>query len=73
VPTEDPRSRDEDLLRARWSPDGLGQYEGEWIAFREGDVRMHHPALAPLLQEFRGGIADGRSPIFAFVTFDVRA
>ncbi len=63
---------DASALRRQWNPDTLGRYEGEWIAFR-GKVRANHPRLDYLLEQFAGEIREGSGPIFAYVTFAVRA
>lgn len=57
----------ETSLLANWSAERLGIYEGQWIAWT-GDVIDQSNELAVLLARFR----DER-PLFAFVSFKVRA
>lgn len=65
-------SIDEELLRKQWNREALGEYEGRWIAFR-GGVLSSHESLYTLTEEYLEDMANHRSPIFAFVTFEVRA
>lgn len=63
---------DTELLQAQWTEENFGQYEGKWIAFREG-VRMVHEDLDKLLREYENDILESRAPIFAYVTFEAIA
>lgn len=51
----------------RWNLDVLGPYENQWIAW-QGEVVGYSDDLASLIEEFRD-----QQPLFAFVSFDVRA
>lgn len=65
-------SEDEASLLAVWNKESLGQYEGQWIAWR-GGVQMSHAELSAMTNEFRSAIQQGNGPLFAFVSFKVRA
>lgn len=62
-------SSDAAKLRDNWNEDRLGQYEGRWIAFRNGEVEGANLNLGFLLERYASDIRDGISPIFAFVWF----
>ena len=63
---------DENLLRSQWNPEVLGEYEGQWIAFRDG-VLGSRKSLYELSEPYMSAIREGNGPLFAFVTFKVRA
>ena len=63
---------DEELLRQQWNPETLGRYEGQWIAFRDGVISSHQE-LAVLSERYLGDIREKRGPLFAFVSFRLRA
>jgi len=65
--------RDEALLWSQWNRESLGHYEGKWIAFREGSDIESHESLDALSERYSGQIREGTGPIFAFVTFKIRA
>ena len=65
---------DENSLRSQWNPEVLGDYEGQWIAFRQDvGVLESHRSLYELSEPYRDAIREGDGPLFAFVTFKVRA
>lgn len=63
--------KDEDLLLSQWNPNQLGQYEGQWIAFR-GQVIGNSESLYALAKDFLEEINEGNGPLFAYVSFKVR-
>ena len=66
-------AEDEVRLREIWSPENLGDYEGHWIAFRNGEVLHNDPSLDRVSESFLGDIREGNGPLFAYVTFLARA
>ncbi len=64
---------DEAMLRDVWNPETLGHYEGQWIAFRNGEVLQSSPDLGEVSEGYLGEIHEGNGPLFAFVTFLARA
>lgn len=56
-------------LRENWREDRLGEFEGQWIAFRNGEVENTNLNLNALLERYASDIREGISPIFAFVWF----
>jgi hypothetical protein len=65
---------DKDALRKIWNPESLGPYQGKWIAFRHSFAAgslPNAPTLGALLSQFDADIKNSKSPIFAFVTFEV--
>jgi hypothetical protein len=63
---------DERLLRSVWSRENLGNYEGRWIAFRDGVIGSNE-SLPNLAEPYLKDIREGDGPLFAFVSFQVRA
>jgi hypothetical protein len=63
---------DEAALRKLWETEKLREFDGKWIAFRQESIRAASE-LGPLLEEYAGAIREGTAPIFAFVSFDLRA
>lgn len=61
----------EAALRTLWNPDDLGHYEGQWIAFQQG-VLESSESLPRLIEQLSSRDEAG-DPIFAFVTFRLRA
>jgi hypothetical protein len=64
---------DENFLWNQWDPEVLGKYEGQWIAFQDGRVLESHESLSELSERYMNAIPEGNGPLFAFVTFKVRA
>lgn len=64
---------DEAMLREQWSLDRLGPYEGQWIAFRNNEVLLSSPNFGVLSERYLDEIFEGNGPLFAYVTFKVRA
>lgn len=67
----------ESLLRSQWTTEHLGEYEGKWIAFKEGEIVASNASLQVLMEPFLPSMAttpnESGGPIFAFVTFHFRA
>lgn len=63
-------SVDAGRLRELWGSDQLRPFDGQWIAFRSGEIRAHSQELGPLLEQFTTDISSNESPIFAFVWFE---
>lgn len=63
---------DENALRRIWNRETLGQYEGKWIAFRERVLASDEDLLI-VSEQFTSQMREGDGPLFAFVTFQVRA
>lgn len=63
---------DEALLLSMWNQENLGQYEGKWIAFREG-VLASSESLRTISEEFLNQRRQGNAPLFAYVSFRARA
>lgn len=68
-------ARDEALLREIWNPAALGDYEGRWIAFSRGEVVASAEDIFDLLAQRNrsASIRDDTGPLYAFVTFGIRA
>lgn len=64
-------SEDEVELWKIWNRENLGDYEGKWIAF-SGKVLAKADDLPELSRQFEDRIKKDDSPIFAFVTFEIR-
>lgn len=64
--------QDEELLWKKWNREDLGEYEGKWIAFR-GEVLESHESLEALSESYSRDIEEGNGPLFAFVSFEIRA
>ena len=62
-------AEDAERLRQSWSPSRLESYEGQWIAFSDGEVRGFSSSLDELSLRYAADISGGKGPIFAFVTF----
>lgn len=56
-----------------WSEEFLGAYEGSWIAFQDGVVMDSDQSLEKLSRKYKEQIREGIGPVFAFVTFGIRA
>jgi len=63
---------DEAMLRRIWNRENLGKYEGQWIAFRER-VLASDENFAVVSDKYVHEIREGKGPLFAYVTFQVRA
>lgn len=64
-------SEDARRLRVMWNRDALKEYEGKWIAFREGRVEASEVSHEVLLSRYLDDIKERRGPLFAFVYFGV--
>jgi hypothetical protein len=64
---------DEEMLLRIWNRKDLGEYEGRWIAFREGRILASQEYLSALSERFLDEIRDENGPLFAFVTFGAHA
>jgi ribosomal protein L14 len=67
---------EEDALVFRrdwWTSERMERYDGKWIAFQNNEVVASNPSLSELSSRFLGAIAEGRGPIFAFVSLGIRA
>lgn len=54
-----------------YTPDILGQYDGQWVVYEDGAVQGAASDLDKLLEEYRNRIVSGESPLFAFVNFQI--
>jgi hypothetical protein len=59
-------------FRDFWNSERILEFNGKWIAFREGRVLSANEDLEFLYERFRGDISEGRSPIFALVDDEPR-
>jgi hypothetical protein len=54
-----------------WTSNELGAYKEQWIAFRNDQVIAGGPSLSDLASLFEREIANGKGPLFAFITLEI--
>lgn len=58
------------LLQRIWNPEILGQFQNNWIAFRDGDILAFSENVEIIFERFEGDMHERRGPIIAFVDFE---
>lgn len=64
---------DEAQLRIQWEEGILRIYEGKWIAFQGNEVIDSNLDLGMLSEGYIEEIKEGKGPLFAYVSYLVRA
>lgn len=62
---------DSRALWRMWTNNELSAFKEKWIAFRNGEVIANGPSLSDLTESYSSEIADGKGPLFAFITLEV--